>query len=445
MESHRDPTKGLLLALRLLISVILLLCVAADVVTVVHNLVYDHALDSPFLSGQTRAAELRLAQRMRPDLADAWRLRAELLAQDRPHDARKASLKAVQLQPTNWENWDQLALLELQFGNIAKANQDFQQGERYDRGYSAHYEMASFARILGETSQFKDEMRAALEMVPQSEIVTALTQALAGLPSSRALLTILPENRPEVISTAAVLLAKRKQMALATDLWMRMNCPQYRWADCQSSASLLVQALLNDASSSATGDRGEIATAQKIWNRARQQDGLPVASSVTGKISDPNFTHSFLGGFSWSLETSLPMERVLEPATGQKYLAFHLEDNLSSQLGLIRQAVLVIPGKRYCIQYDSRADRPSPPGLAVDVLGSAQKLLGRIHAKLTTNWVNNSKCLSIPRGTNLILVDVQYNRPLGYDTLRSTVELRGLNLTAATTEVPLAQKDSDAP
>lgn len=417
----------------------------------------------PNASTTAVSRELRRALAARPDLAGGWRMLAQNDSFDSPSSARVAAQRATELDPADWRNWQSLALIDFQLGNIARAQADFAAAARLESGFAAHYERGNFDRLLGDQAAFWQEMGQALEMVPTRDADATLRTLLADDPSSGHgdFLGHLPRDRPDVVAMAVSLLVQNRLLSAAWSAWSMLQCqiegpnalalaPDFDadWApSCAGltygfanaleqaawqapSATSRAAALSPSAPTAAPAELTDLAL--RVWNRAAHSGWIPAAPVRSGQVSDPDFNPPWQGpAFGWSVASGSSLDAVyVNSGGGPDALHLRFDGQEPDQLELASQWVPVAAGRQYRVRFASRRFSGAQSGIRLMVRDPERNLL-EIPADLEPFWASNSGMFTAGPRDALVQLVFSYARPIGQVRLQGEVALRDVNLHAS--------------
>ncbi|HUX66486.1 MAG TPA: hypothetical protein VMV31_03260 [Terriglobales bacterium] len=444
---------------------------AAAVRTALADAAIQAVQDHPDAPRAWLQQHLNQALHFRPDLSQPWRMSAQLVGADDPGPARNLELHAVALNPANWENWRDLGLLDYQLGQSRAALGALDRAAANSRGFTARFEVANLAFLLGNQHEFWREMQAALRVVPPEDVQSTLREIAHLDADPRHLLAILPVGRIRVAANAVGFLVQRRQLDQADQVWAKMTCPAYRRQDCFQALAALVPAWLQvaqaaetalppastPASAAASGrDRAlrapsfaarsaaahphsgalpAIQQAQRIWNQGIQRGALTAARVQIGTITDPQFEHFWSEiGFGWRTSSVRPL--WIQDASTARANAVQVRfpgDGSDYEL-LFWQWILVNPGNTYAIRLVSRGQPLNlPDGVQVEVALPDGKVVQTIPVAVGPDWSASDATFRAPPGAGLLRLSFAYKRPLGKPLLRGEVWFRSATMQLAVT------------
>src|SRR6185437_7581613 len=266
----------------------------------------------PNVGSEQELALLGRAQRLRPDLGEAWRIAADRDGAAAPMPALAMARHAVRVDAWNWNNWLTLGTLQLQLGQIDAARSSWRKATTLNAGFEAHYAAANFAFLLGDDAGFWLELRRALRQAQAGTAVLALQDAYRLLGDRpRQWLAVLPST-VEVRAAAARFLADHQHLSEASQLWESLSCSAAARPQCGDTALALVQAWQRNAdpvprllppppANAAAQPRAPLPTqmALQIWNDAIKRSDLRAAPARAGNLGDSNLEFPWIGGFAW--------------------------------------------------------------------------------------------------------------------------------------------------
>lgn len=378
------------------------------------------------------AARLRIATKMRPDMAELWRYRANQAAMNDPIGAEAMLQRAVRLAPTDWRNWSNLGMIFYQLGDSANADRCLRNAARLDSGYAAHLELANLAWLLGDSNQFRSEISKALRIAPTTEYTEIFQRVLhlAG-PDPEMLLRVLPGDETSPVSGAIQYLCGLGHVNVATQAWRLLPspCPASSVAACQAAALALSYHWLAKAEHPDEIDAPEQSI--KFWNDAVHL-GMEAGHGHLGQITDGQFHYPWKGGLSWSADSRFSLLRL---GIGSGVLGNQVQVQLSGQQPdhamVLSQLVVVRPGQRYHLSFSSRSkdlQNGQGMGLAVNLLPDRQ--LTTLPARAESEWVKNEGIVNIPANTRLVQIGLAYNRPVGVAPMRGEFFVADVELKA---------------
>ncbi len=375
---------------------------------------------------------MSMAIRMRPDVDRYWRIRASADMERHPRRAERYAEHAVELAPTAWRNWRQLALIQYQLGDSAQAEASLVRAAGLDRGYVPHMELANLAWLLGDMPRFWTENAKALRISPVKAYPGIFNEIyhLAG-EHPRQLERILPVGQAPPICGAIQFLCAHRAVKVATNAWRLMprRCPQeWGWA-CQTAALTLSGAWLTEAQKSTASPPAQ--RCLDFWNRAAAA-GAVVAPAAEGAITDGRFGYPWIGGLTWNPGQAQSLQRI-RVGTGEEanrvVLAFDGSEPDHQQL--FWQWVIVQPSQTYQVTFDVRGDQVRrASGLALSAMQGNGKRIWALPAQIGDSWQTMRGVFSVPANVHAILLAFTYDRPLGVPSARGQVLLSNVHMTA---------------
>ncbi len=390
--------------------------------------------NDPGTSAATAQPRLERARRLRPDLSEAWLRTARLEEFTSPEQARAFQVHALNLEPNNWQNWEELGRLDFQLGNSQGALRDFRQAAQYSSGYEAHYTLANAAFLLGDSDLFWQQMQLALSMVPASDVTPTLEDILriAG-DQPRRLVEIIPRQRADVTASAIALLANRGQAQQVRGLWQALRCAAYEANACAWASQNLVTANLKAAQDAEASSPGEsvsslAALAVSTWDDALQRGFLTGPRAESGRISDPNFQFDWQhGGFGWQ-PASAQIRRI--QLDGGDVAQVQWDGYEPEFENLLWQWLFVEPGKSYMLALDSKGeDLRNPDGIRAEISTPDGRILAVVPALLSPNWTIARNAFQSPPGYSLLRLTLAYRRPLGESLMQGNVLIRSVQIS----------------
>lgn len=402
---------------------------------------------------------VRRACMLRPDLSQAWRLRAQLSSLQNPQQAQTWAWHAIGVDPTNWRNWNILGLIDFQLDDMRGAQLALARSAVLDDGFSAHFAAANLAFILGDQTAFWKQMKAALHIAPAVDIKPALQDLmrLAGDHPPQ-ILRILPASRPAVLSPAIRLLVHKQDFNAAFQIWQRLNCVHDK-TDCGNSAMSLItqseqQVSAWEKSHARTGPtfspdnttvRLGLAQAAQVWNQAIAKNYFSAAPQKLGTITDSHFQFPWIGGFTWQSWTHRPL--TIASGNGVNAVEYALNGDEPDQETFFGQNLRVVPHASYSVSYEIQATGPSlPPGLSLVITwpeGSAIATMPAIQPGATWSTVRGN--FTAPAHAELLNVLFQYARPFGKPLWQGTFFLRNIQVRPLLPAVPAGSAAVDKP
>lgn len=396
-------------------------------------------------SSPAAAAWVERALRLRPDLSQNWMAGAERLSFDEPHRARSMAARGVQLDPENWSNWRQLGLIDLRLGDTAAAEADLTRAARVDRGFEAHFTLASLAWLLNDRRQFEQQMRSALRLATGDQIAAALSRArelTGGDPGAFA--ALLPPSRPLARLSAIRLLAQTGAATTAQSLWQALPpCSAELRATCKSTARQLIQEQLAAAAkidptaspqpTAVDAQQGRLVRdAMQVWNGAVKEGYFDAPRVRWGHITDPSFEYPWVGGWSW-VGFRWPV-RIQATPDGLNAISFKFDGSQPVQVALLSQWVPVQAGSSYRVGWSTRAAAVQDGGgVALDVNTADGARLATLPAKLASAWTASSAKFQVPPNEWLADIIIVYRRPYAVAMMQGQVWARQLRLDPAGT------------
>lgn len=377
---------------------------------------------------------LRSARAWRSDLNLPWQLTALFEADIDPAQARGIQLHALELDPGDWKNWQQLSMIDFQLGRTRAALQELRQAAQYSSGFQVHYDLANTAIVLGDSALFWSQMQLALRMAPP-DLVQQTLQDITRLQRNEAgrLLSILPAGRPEVAAAAIGFLVNTGHLQEADEVWSHLRCASYQASTCEQAAGELTQGWLNQAITPATSGqvlRPEAAPAHAlvIWNQAASRQLKLGPPAAVGRIADPNFRSGWTStGFGWQVASqSAQLER--DPGIGDM-VRIHLDGFEPSYELLFWQWIVVQPGQSYQLSFDAYGQNlQNAQGLQAEVCTPDNRILATIPVALDSSWAPAAGAFQATRAGNLLRVNFVYRRPTGVALMQGDAWLRSVAL-----------------
>lgn len=384
-----------------------------------------------------RLQRLRVAIKMRPDIAENWREQSDLQLEADPTAALASARMAVKLNPSDWRSWRILGLVEFRLGNTAAARSALQAAAVDDHGFAAHYELANFDLLLGDPGGFWSEMKRALAVAPASSVQAAVDACLRVSDNDPShLLAILSPRRPQLTVAVAQALLNRGLLATAERVWDGLECPERLFAVCQVGLVSLLDAAVGPGAPKNTGrarnSSGEgqsAAFALRAWNSAVQQGYLAQPRAGVGVVVDGEFQFPWVGfGFGWAPSPAVSLLVVPEAGRSQ-VVSVRLNGMQVDSEWLFEQLVAVTPGQRYLVRVRDRWLGTRGHGIYIAVRGmDGTAIFGQASMALTPNWTDTRLVFTPAPGTRLIYLACRYERPLGQVPLQGELQVANVSL-----------------
>lgn len=419
------------------VSLSLVLLSIVGLATLAADFEVNQVQANPTASPAWGLSRLEFARRLRPDRSESWRLAASLEASIDVGRARTLLLHAVHLDNNNWQNWQQLSLIDFQIGRTQDAAHDLTQAAQYSAGAEVHYEVANTAFVLGDEALFWQQMQMALRVAPAGQVPGMLRQIVRLQPNElERLVAILPAGRTDAAAAAIQFLVDDAgQAKFAEAIWQHMACPPLQMMDCQRAALTLVDGWLAAAQSApeAAGLPSQSTAVQRAtgtWNEAIRRGALQEARAVVGAVTDPGFRFSWRNsGFFWRA-AGADVRRVAD-SSDANLVEVHLDGFEPGYALLFWQWIAVQPGRRYALSYSIQGENlHNPEGVQVEICLPDGQILTAVPAVPGESWSTTQGLLRVPAGEHLLRLNLVYRRPPGVALMQGVVRLRAIAMAA---------------
>lgn len=383
------------------------------------------------------ADQFQSALRWRPDIADYWRERAAQLSFDNPSRARTFALRATQLSPRIWKNWQVLGLIDLQRSDPSAAFADFQQGVRYSHTFDAHLEEANLAFLLGDNADSWRQLTAAFQLINAAEVPSAMALAsrfAADHPEK--IRQLVPPQKPQVaLAMIETLLHRTEWLPAAVLTWQRVTCSGNLNGDCKDAFMALTNALIQKSLALNGSPQATklLVQAMDVWNDG-QRKGLADEPIRLGQITNGQFHSTWSeGGFGWidSRQVASSINDSSGGPNGSGYAEFDFNPEARrGEILLFYQIIAVKPGQIYHLSLASRSDNNTQDaGYAISIRsGSGNHILASGEFTAASNWHTNSLTWKSPDTLQPLLLEIWYKRPTGHLLLRGHLDFSDIAL-----------------
>lgn len=394
-----------------------------------------NAVQSNSLMGNQEAeARLRRAMQWRPDLAEAPRILANRLSQDSPASAADLARRAVALNGRDWQNWQTLALLQLQTGDSAGAEASMRQALLYNHGFASHFALGSLALILGDTVLGREQLLTALDLAPAESVGSVLRELLAIGLSPEALTRELARRPLRVQVFGILALVAGHDSLQAENLFQQLSCGEFDVESCRWAS----QALLNDdysraQTASGLAARQAMLAAQRVWNRSVAMGLEPVGFHVQAEtVSNGEFRFGWTGEpLNWTSPGCVNTGIGTDPLTATPGMVFRFDGTEPETCVLAQQWVLVQAQTRYRLSFRSFSEGPGGgAGVGVQIKLPSGVILQNTPVRLDSGWQAQFAEFTVPSGQYLTGLEFFYQRPQGSQLLDNPVWISAVSLQA---------------
>jgi len=235
------------------------------------------------------ASQWRSALGWRPDVAANHRGLASALQDSQLDRARSEAMQATRLDPGDWQNWNALAMLDVQLGNVPAARAALRRGSAVDQGYQAHAAAAGLAILAGDNAAAWRELAIAWRMVPSQDAARLMADSLRAPGESWDHLRAMVPDDPAIRAGALAPLLAVGAYDHAVQLWSGSGCQAGAREVCRGAVMTLVAELTKRALlQPEPGSAALIAGATTAFRTGVEQGYLPAPAPLAGRSTDPN-------------------------------------------------------------------------------------------------------------------------------------------------------------
>lgn len=393
------------------------------------------------------AADWPSAVAVAPRSAPAWRALAQARLLARPAAAERAAWRAVRVEPADWRNWQILAQIQVERGELRPARASMAAMLKRSREFEAAWNDANLLLLSGDSAGFWQQAARALSIAPArrlSATLAFLRQAADGdwRPVSATVATARAEA-PNCLQSQRLedgyfsdLMDRAAPAALAAQ-WPRLLA-----ADSESEGPAACRAAADPSRRSLAAQYLNMLLASGAGDAARRgwQSGLAVGvfppdwgPSDGQLVADPE-----LRRVGENVAVASPLAWRLCPDCGPFVFPAHgsglqLEFHglLDETPALAQQWLLLAPGASYWLRFAARARSANASGVFVGIETNAGRELIRLAAPATPDWQTVTGRFVVPRLPASFRLRIGYQRPLGEMPLRGVELLRAFAVQPA--------------
>ncbi|MBV9669336.1 MAG: hypothetical protein JOZ43_00140 [Acidobacteriales bacterium] len=352
------------------------------------------------------------------------------LAAWRPAEKTSLLLRAVDLNPFDYQSWIQLGFgAEFEQHDIAAAERDFLKAADVNHMYLPKWTLTNFYFRHSREPEFFQWARATLAITPYPpEPVFVQMWQMSQQPDKIA--ASIPD-RPRILLPYAWFLSNHQQASSIPAVVDRLVRATHS-KDGRSWGRDDVLAGIEDRLLAS----GDTLPALEIWRTLAQSDWIrttvpdPSRPLTNGGFRAPFFPH----GFDWR-----PINQpgvTLDQLPNEGVIRLHLSGDQPENCILLQQYLPLTPADSYRLTWNATADPAVPSsGLAWYLRsvssGTTTELVSGDLLQVTQSWHFRS-----PPGSDLGLLSLQYSRPLGEVRFSGNVSLSSVLMTRDESRTP---------